>query len=90
MRFLKFLKNLFSTKELTEYELAKRTIKKMGYKSDGSGAFVKDSREGRTMIWITNNGVKIKAYFGGYAESEFLPRPIDKEKLKYFIKINQV
>ena len=90
MNLSKFFKKLFSTEELNEYTKAKRTIKKMGYKSDGPDTFVKESRNGRTMIWITNNGVKIKVYTGGYAESDFLSKPLEKEKLKNFINYNQL
>ena len=90
MSLFKFITNLFSTKELTEYEQIKKTIKKKGYRNDGSDTFVKESRKGRTMIWITDSGVRIKVYSSDYAESDFLSRPIEKEKLEDFIDSNQI
>lgn len=87
---IKFLKTLFSKKELTETEQAKRIIRRMGYKKDGGDTFVKEASHGKTMIWLINGGVKIKVYAGGYAESDFLSQPLEKEKLKRFIRSNQL
>jgi hypothetical protein len=69
-----------------------RTIRSLGYSRDYSGAFVKHGWEGgRTMIWILSTGIRIKAYGGGYGESDFLEDPItDMKKLRSFIRRNEV
>ncbi|MBT6513843.1 MAG: hypothetical protein HOK65_03660 [Crocinitomicaceae bacterium] len=89
MNLFKSIKSLFSAKELSEDEKARRIIKKMGYKSEGSDAFVK-KRGGRTWIWITKEGVRIKVYMGVYAESAYLSRPIESKRLIDFIRSNQL
>ncbi len=91
MELFDFFTKLFRIGEPTPDKLAKRTIRKMGYKEDFDDTFVKDASNGTTMIWITNNGVKIKVYSGGYAESDFLPGPItDTKRLKQFIRDNEL
>ncbi len=86
-----FLTKLFRKKKLTPEELAKKTIRKMGYKNEGNGTFAKESSNGQTMIWFMNNGIKIKVYSGGYGESDFLPGPVsDINKLKQFIRENEL
>lgn len=92
MGLFDFFTGLFRIGEPTPDKLAKRTIRKMGYKKDGEDTFVKEASNGRTMIWLMNNGgVKIKVYSGGYAESDFLPGPItDTKRLKQFIRDNEL
>ena len=61
----------------------------MGFKKDADGSFISDGNTGRTTIWISSSGIKIKVYSGGYAESDFLPMEnITIDKLKQFIQIN--
>jgi len=90
MNLFKYIKSLFSAKELSEDEQIRRIIKKMGYKSEDTDTFVKKSGYGRTMIWITKEGVRIKAYSGFYGESEYLSNPIEPKELIYFIRSNQL
>lgn len=91
MGILTVIKALFKNGEDSEYTQYTRVIKRMGYKKDVDGGFIKESSQGRTSIWIQGEGIKIKVYGGGYAESDFLPYPIDDmEKLKQFIRSNQL
>ena len=90
MNLFKSIKSLFSAKELSEDEKARRIIKKMGYNSEGADTFVKDRGNRRTMIWITKEGVRIKVYMGVYAESAYLSRPIESKRLIDFIRSNQI
>jgi hypothetical protein len=91
MRILKFLKALFKNGEDAEYTQYARVIKRMGYKMDVDGGFIKENSQGRTSIWIQGEGIKIRVYGGGYAESDFLRYPIDDmEKLRRFIRSNQL
>lgn len=91
MKIIELLANLFRNNELTPDQLVKRTIRKMGYKNEGDGTFLKESSNGRTMIWLMNNGIIIKVYSGGYGESDFLPGPVtDINRLKQFIRKNEL
>jgi hypothetical protein len=91
MKIIKLLTGLFRKREMSNDDLIKKTIRKMGYKNQGSGTFVYESQSGRTMIWLVEDGVQIKVYAHGYSESDFLPGPVtDMEKLKKFISQNEV
>jgi hypothetical protein len=91
MSVLNFFSALLKRNPLTPYNVCENTIKKMGYKKDSEGCFLKENSSGRTMIWLSESGVKIKVYGGGYSESEFLPAPLpDTEKLKNFIRENEL
>ena len=91
MSLLTIIKSFFESKPKTPYEECVKIIRKMGYKRDGEGCFLKENSSGRTMIWVTENGIKIKVYAGGYAESDFLPAPLPNvEKLKRFIRENEL
>lgn len=91
MGLFDFLTGLFRIGEPTPYKLAKKTIRKMGYKKEGEETFVKEVSNGRTIIWLMNNGVKIKVYSRGYTDSDFLPGPITNAKrLKQFIRDNEL
>ncbi len=83
--------SLFSKKhDLTQKDIA-AAIQRLGYKKDEENTFAKVTKTGRTMIWISNDGVKIKVYTSGYAESEFLHFPISNPKiLRKFIKENEI
>ena len=68
-----------------------KTIKGMGYKTDGEKTFLKVNSGGRTYIWVNENGIKIKVYANGYGESDFLPsKLITIDSLKQFIKENEL
>lgn len=85
------LKRLFSKREVSTYEIAVKTIRRMGFQHDGDHRYIKDASNGRTMIWFQGNGIKIKVYSGGYAESDFLPEEkINKESLIEFVRENQL
>jgi hypothetical protein len=85
-----FLKTIFIRKT-SPYDICVKTIRRLGYIKDEPGYFVKNTSEGRTCIWISDVGIKIKAYGGGYGESDFLPAPLpDSVKLKKFIRENEL
>lgn len=85
------LKSLFTKSPNTPYKECEKTIRKLGYKKEDEGTFVKEDYSGRTMIWISEKGVKIKVYANGYAESDFLPAPLpDAATLKSFIRSNEL
>jgi hypothetical protein len=91
MKIIKWFTALFRKREMSNDDLIKKTIRKMRYKKDGDGTFVYESQSGRTMIWLVKDGVKIKVYAHGYAESDFLEGPVtDMKKLKKFISQNEV
>ncbi len=89
MKIIKLLTNLFKKRELTPDEMAEKVIRKMGFKKEREGTFVRESYNGRTMIWLMNDGILIKVYSGDYGESDFLKGPVtDPEKIKNFISNN--
>jgi hypothetical protein len=91
MTLINYLKDLFITKPKTPYKQCERVIRKLGYKKEDEGTFISESSSGRTMIWLTENGVKIKVYAHGYAETDYLPAPLpNAETLKSFIRRNEL
>ena len=91
MGILNFISTLFKKEADSPYKICVKTIKKMGYKRDHEGSFYKESSYGRTTIWITDAGIKIKVYANDYAESDFLRAPYpDADTLRNFIRNNQL
>ncbi|MEC4050100.1 hypothetical protein OX284_011715 [Flavobacterium sp. SUN046] len=91
MKLTNILKSVFSKSQNTPYKECERTIKKLGYKKQDQGVFVRDSSSGRTTIWLYEDSVKIKVYASGYAESDYLPAPLpDAETLRSFIRRNEL
>lgn len=91
MNILEILKTLFTKSPNTPYKECEKTIRKLGYKKEDEGTFVREDYSGRTMIWLSEKGVKIKVYANGYAESDFLPAPLpDKATLRSFIRSNEL
>ena len=91
MTALNYLINFFSKSPKTPYKQCERVIRKLGYKKEDEGTFISESSSGTTMIWLSENGVKIKVYAHGYAESDYLPAPLpDSETLKSFIRSNEL
>ena len=91
MKLVNYLKSLFTKSPKTPYKQCERVIRKLGYKKEDEGAFISESSSGTTMIWLSENGVKIKVYAHGYAESDYLPAPLpDSETLKSFIRRNEL
>jgi hypothetical protein len=91
MNILKILNSLFSKSPKTPYKQCERVIRKLGYKKEDEGTFISESSNGTTMIWLSENGVKIKVYAHGYAETDYLPAPLpDAETLKSFIRSNEL
>ncbi|WP_033959936.1 hypothetical protein [Psychroserpens jangbogonensis] len=88
MKLFAFLKNIFVKASNNPFE---KKIRKMGYKKEKDGTFLKLSHGGRTMIWLSSQGVKIKVYASGYGESDFLPYSIlDEDRLERFILENEL
>lgn len=84
------LNRLFTKTPASPFKEMEKMVKRMGYSDDG-GSFIKEGSTGRTTIWISEAGVKIKVYSGGYGESDFMPSPIlDMAKLKTFIRSNEL
>ena len=85
---IKYIKSLFAN---SPYKECERVIRKLGYKKEEEGTFVREDYSGKTMIWLSENGVKIKVYAHGYGESDYLPAPLpDKETLRSFIRRNEL
>jgi hypothetical protein len=85
---IKYIKSLFAN---SPYKECERVIRKLGYKKEEEGTFVREDYSGRTVIWLSENGVKIKVYAHGYGESDYLPAPLpDKETLRSFIRRNEL
>ncbi len=85
---IKYIKSLFAN---SPYKECERVIRKLGYKKEEEGTFVREDYSGKTMIWLSENGVKIKVYAHGYGESDYLPAPLpDKETLRSFIRSNEL
>jgi hypothetical protein len=83
--------SIFSKSPKTPYKHCERLIKKLGYKKEDEGTFISESSNGTTMIWLSENGVKIKVYAHGYAETDYLPAPLpDAETLRNFIRSNEL
>jgi hypothetical protein len=88
MKLINYIKDLFTK---SPYKECEKTIRKLGYKKEDEGTFVKEDYSGRKMIWLSEEGVKIKVYANGYAESDFLPAPLpDAATLKSFIGRNEL
>ena len=91
MKLINYIKELFTKAPNTPYKDCERTIRKLGYKKESEGTFVREDYSGRTMIWLSESGVKIKVYANGYGESDFMPAPLpDKETLRSFIRRNEL
>ena len=91
MEIINYLKSLFTKSSNTPYKKCERIIRKLGYKKEGDGTFIKESSSGRTTIWLDEDSVKIKVYAHGYAETDYLPSPLpDAETLKSFIRRNEL
>ena len=85
---IKYIKSLFAN---SPYKECERVIRKLGYKKEEEGTFFREDNSGKTMIWLSENGVKIKVYAHGYGESDYLPAPLpDKETLRSFIRRNEL
>jgi hypothetical protein len=88
---LNFIINFFSKSPKTPYKQCEKVIRKLGYKKEDDGTFIRESSSGRTTIWLYENSVKIKVYAHGYAETDYLPAPLpDAETLKSFIRSNEL
>lgn len=91
MSLSKYIINIFKTTPITPFKVCERTIRKLGYKKEDEGTFIRESSSGRTTIWLYENSVKIKVYAHGYAETDYLPAPLpDVETLKSFIRRNEL
>ena len=91
MSILNYLKKIIKESPKTPYKQCERVIRKLGYKKEDEGTFVSESSNGTTMIWLSENGVKIKVYAHGYAETDYLPAPLpDAETLRSFIRSNEL
>jgi hypothetical protein len=91
MKLVNYLKSLFTKSPNAPYKECQRVIRKLGYKKEDEGTFISESSSGTTMIWLSQNGVKIKVYAHGYAETDYLPAPLpDAETLKNFIRRNEL
>jgi len=91
MNIIDQLKSLFTKSPNTPYKECERTIRRLGYKKQSEGTFINESSSGRTVIWLSEEGVRIKVYAHGYGESDFLPAPLrDKATLKSFIRSNEL
>jgi hypothetical protein len=91
MSIINCLKKIFKKSPKTPYKQCERVIRKLGYKKEDEGTFISESSSGTTMIWLSENGVKIKVYAHGYAETDYLPAPLpDAETLKSFIRRNEL
>jgi hypothetical protein len=91
MNIIDLLKSLFTKNPNSPYKECARTIRRMGYKKQDEGTFINESSSGRTVIWLSEEGVRIKVYAHGYGESDFLPAPLpDKETLRSFIRRNEL
>ena len=85
------LKSLFTKSQKNPYKVCEKTIRRMGYKKEDEGTFVKEDYSGTTMVWLSEKGVRIKVYANGYGESDFLPAPLpDAATLKSFIRSNEL
>ena len=62
MKLVNYFKSLFTKSPKTPYKQCERVIRKLGYKKEDEGAFISESSSGTTMIWLSENGVKIKAF----------------------------
>jgi hypothetical protein len=91
MSILNNVISIFSKSPKTPYQQCERVIRKLGYKKEDEGTFISESSSGTTMIWLSENGVKIKEYAHGYAETDYLPAPLtEAETLKSFIRCNEL
>ena len=91
MTLINYLKAVFTKTPNTTYKQCEKVIRKLGYKKEGDGTFIRESSSGRTTIWLYKDSVKIKVYAHGYAETDYLPAPLpDAETLKSFIRRNEL
>ncbi len=91
MNVISIIKNFFKIKPKTPYQECVKTIRKLGYKKESEGFYIRDSSSGTTTIWISEDGIRIKVYSGGYAESDFWPAPLPNTKqLTRFIRQNEL
>lgn len=91
MSILNFLNRFITREPESTYNICEQTLRKMGYKKNGDDSFLRENSSGRTMVWLSESGAKIKVYGGGYGESDFLPAPLDDiEKFKKFIRENEL
>ena len=65
-------------------------IRGKGYREDREFSFSKGSLSYRTQIEVYDENVWIKAYSGGYGESDTIHFPITKKELLSFIRYNAV
>jgi hypothetical protein len=91
MKLFSYFKSLLTKTPITPYKVCEKTIRRLGYKKEHEGTFIREGLSGRTMIWLSEKGVKIKVYAHGYAETDYLPAPLpDAETLKKFIRRNEL
>ena len=91
MNILTNLKTFFSNKSDSLKLNCEKIIKRLGFKKDEQGSFVNKTLSGRTMIWLSEKGLKIKVYAHGYGETDFLPSPLeDKNRIVNFIRENEL
>ena len=91
MSILNNLISIFSKSPKTPYKQCERVIRKLGYKKEDVGTFIRESSSGRTTILLYEDSLKIKVYAHGYAERDYLKAPLpDAETLKSFIRSNQL
>jgi len=84
----KFLKEIIGRQKSPE-QIWTRAIINLGYEELGDLEFMKENEEYRVWISINEEGVKLKNYFPGYAESEYLNKPFSKKELKGFVRDNE-
>jgi len=65
-------------------------IRGKGYREEREFSFSKGSLSYRTQIDVYDEKVWIKAYSGGYGESDTIRFPINKKQLHSFIRANAV
>ncbi len=93
MKIIEFIKRLFRVKKKLrpKEQNCEQVFRRLGYRKSGPASWQRLNGPCRTIITRMNGGIHIKVYGYGYAESDFLPGPIDDmEKLKRFIWENQV
>ena len=91
MKLINYLTSLITKSPNSPYKKCEKVIRKLGYKKEGDGTFIRESSSGRTTIWLYEDSVKIKVYAHGYAETDYLPAPLpDAETLKSFIRRNEL
>lgn len=89
MNILSWFSSLLKNKPKSQEEMAARIVKRFGYTHTSDYSFYSDSYHGRTEINISSAGLKLKVYYNGFSETEFLKWPADKQWIKEFIRYNQ-